>query len=82
MWNQTRTDRAGEETVGPIVTFNAIDQICNHFKDVDAMNNAETGLNNYLTTTLNAPPVARYSEFNDTFTDMKGKIVYLREAML
>ena len=42
MWNQTRTDRAGNETVGPVVTFNAIDQICNHFKDVEAMNNAKT----------------------------------------
>ena len=61
--------------VGPVVTFNAIDQICNHFKDVEAMHNTETGINNYLTTTLNAPPVARYAEFNDTFTDMKGKIV-------
>jgi len=71
MWNQTRTDRSGNE-IGPIVTFNDIDQICNHFKDVEAMNNSKSGMDNYLTTTLNAPPVARYAEFNDTFTEMKG----------
>ena len=46
--------------------------MCNHFTNAEAMT-GEEGLDHYLATNLNALPIDRYSEFNDTFTAMKAK---------
>ena len=71
IWSQHRTDLSGER-IGPIVTWGDIDQMCNHYTNAEAMI-GEDGLDQYLSTNLNAPPIDRYSEFNDTFTAMKAK---------
>ena len=72
LWQEHYNDSLGEH-IGPIVVWRNIDEMHSHFADVDAMNNAETGIDNYLTTNLNAPPIARYADFNNTFTEMKAK---------
>ena len=72
LWSQHRTDLSGER-IGSIVTWGDIDQMCNHFTNNAEAMTGEEGLDHYLATNLNALPIDRYSEFNDTFTAMKAK---------
>lgn len=56
--------------MGPIVTWDNIDEMCNHFEGVAELNN---GIDNYLTTNLSALAISRYNDFNETFTDMQQR---------
>ena len=67
LWSEHRTDGSGER-VGPIVAWDDVDRLCNHFRSADKVLD-DVGIDEYLMTFLDAPPIESYDEFNDTFTD-------------
>eukprot|EP00580_Thalassiosira_gravida_P017023 CAMPEP_0201668484 /NCGR_PEP_ID=MMETSP0494-20130426/19676_1 /ASSEMBLY_ACC=CAM_ASM_000839 /TAXON_ID=420259 /ORGANISM="Thalassiosira gravida, Strain GMp14c1" /LENGTH=588 /DNA_ID=CAMNT_0048148885 /DNA_START=109 /DNA_END=1872 /DNA_ORIENTATION=- len=81
IWSQHRYDRAGE-SVGPIVAWDNVDGMANHFGSANDMKNG--GIDSYLTSNLNAPEINSYKEFNEIYTDMQQKAkaaVQQREEM-
>jgi len=70
--NRRLTDAAGER-IGQLVNFS----------DVDSMVDYEGGVDKYLTDELNAPPVARYEEFNNSYNeslDRATRVIAEREV--
>lgn len=77
-WSRPQSDRAGER-VGPIVASRDVNVMAIHFgrDTVDEM--IDGGIDKYLENELNAPPIDRYSEFNDTYADMQQRAEAARQ---
>jgi hypothetical protein len=62
MWAEPRTD-ATNESIGPLVCLNDVDQIVRH----------EQGIEDYLENVLHVPSVSDYDEYVNTYRDTKAR---------
>ncbi len=71
LWSEHRTDGTGER-VGPIVAWDDVDRLCNHFHSANEVVD-DARIDEYLVRNLNAPPIESYCEYNDAFADAQRR---------